>query len=364
VDASRGVPGDVSPGRMMMSRGIVAVEPHIPPFASGGPIVSPPTFTWTVVAPRALDAENTNNRKHATERARELSARATAGSSPSTHAEGIEPGYLTLHATSMKRLRDSDTSVGKRPYAAVLSISREGLRVARSTDAMPILKRRRRHADRLGREWSANSGRCSVSRGPRAYLVTGPALVAGRVAPRDAGGPGRRPGRDLCAFASSLPAQTAEESRTRPDPSGRMSSSASEAEAPIGTAKAAPSTPGDSGSQAGARCIVAAVPNHVCRRKSRRSSGPRILNVSQERVRSDPIRPAARPLRSGAGPRHPPDLTASTGVNALGMRRRALLEEAGEAERAMALRGRGVLIEYLPSAVKDPRNLPLSIPTC
>src|SRR5437773_10267693 len=40
-----------------MDSGSYPLNHTIPPFASGDPMICPPTFTWYVVAARALDAE-------------------------------------------------------------------------------------------------------------------------------------------------------------------------------------------------------------------------------------------------------------------------------------------------------------------
>src|SRR5437879_4179245 len=42
-----------------MDSGSYPLNQTIPPFASGDPMICPPTFTWYVVAARALDAEKT-----------------------------------------------------------------------------------------------------------------------------------------------------------------------------------------------------------------------------------------------------------------------------------------------------------------
>src|SRR5947207_11901404 len=42
-----------------MDSGSYPLNHTIPPFASGDPMICPPTFTWYVVAARALDAEKT-----------------------------------------------------------------------------------------------------------------------------------------------------------------------------------------------------------------------------------------------------------------------------------------------------------------
>src|SRR5437870_5955180 len=49
----------VSPGWITMDSGSYPLNQTIPPFASGDPMTCPPTFTWYVVAARALDAEKT-----------------------------------------------------------------------------------------------------------------------------------------------------------------------------------------------------------------------------------------------------------------------------------------------------------------
>src|SRR5438034_4300929 len=49
----------VSPGWITMDSGSYPLNHTIPPFASGDPMICPPTFTSYVVAARALDAEKT-----------------------------------------------------------------------------------------------------------------------------------------------------------------------------------------------------------------------------------------------------------------------------------------------------------------
>src|SRR5205809_496097 len=45
-----------------MDSGSYPLNHTIPPFASGDPMICPPTFTWYVVAARALDAEKTKTK--------------------------------------------------------------------------------------------------------------------------------------------------------------------------------------------------------------------------------------------------------------------------------------------------------------
>jgi alcohol dehydrogenase class IV len=75
-------------------------------------------------------------------------------------------------------------------------------------------------------------------------------------------------------------------------------------------------------------------------------------------VRSEPIRPRLALYDPELALDTPPDLTASTGVNALAHCIEALYsKDAGEAEHAVALRAAGRILEFLPRTTKDPKNL-------
>jgi maleylacetate reductase len=195
----------------------------------------------------------------------------------------------------------------------------------------------------------------------RAYLVTGPALVAGRVGARVQGALGSALVGTYAHSRPHVPAQTAEEVANearslRADVLVGLGGGS-----PIGTAKAAAfHLQGTAGSQAGSRCIVAAVPTTYAGSEVTPVFGTTDLERGRKSVvRSDPIRPRLALYDPELAVDTPPDLTASTGVNALAHCVEGLYsKDAGEAERAMALRAATALIEYLPLAVKDPKNLP------
>src|SRR5881396_641969 len=75
-------------------------------------------------------------------------------------------------------------------------------------------------------------------------------------------------------------------------------------------------------------------------------------------LRSDPVRPRLALYDPELALDTPPDLSASTGVNALAHCVEALYaKDAGDDERTMALRAAGRIVEFLPRTVRDPRNL-------
>src|SRR5438093_3305998 len=194
----------------------------------------------------------------------------------------------------------------------------------------------------------------------RVYLVTGPSLASGRVGARV-----RR------AFGGLLVGTYA---RSRPHvPSETMDEVVREARSlradvlvglgggsPIGTAKAAAfhlQQLGGSGPPV--PCIVAAIPTTYSGSEVTPVFGTTDLERHRKSVlRSDPIRPRLALYDPELALDTPPDLTASTGVNALAHCIEALYsKDAGEEERAMALRAAGRILDYLPRAVKEPRNL-------
>src|SRR5207237_9569956 len=75
-------------------------------------------------------------------------------------------------------------------------------------------------------------------------------------------------------------------------------------------------------------------------------------------LRSDLVRPGLALYDPDLALDTPPDLSASTGVNALAHCVEALYaKDAGDDERTMALRAAGRIVEFLPRTVRDPRNL-------
>src|SRR6267143_5701420 len=194
----------------------------------------------------------------------------------------------------------------------------------------------------------------------RAYLVTGPALVAGRVGARVQEALGVALVGTYARSRPHVPAQTAEEVANearslRADVLVGLGGGS-----PIGTAKAAAFHLQEiAGSQAGSRCIVAAVPTTYAGSEVTPVFGTTDLERGRKSVvRSDPIRPRLALYDPELALDTPPDLTASTGVNALAHCVEALYsKDAGKEERAMALRAAGRILDSLPRAEEDPRNL-------
>ena len=194
----------------------------------------------------------------------------------------------------------------------------------------------------------------------RPYLVTGPHLAGGPVGARvrDALGDGL-----VGTYSRSrphVPEQTAEEVA--------VEAHALEADAlvglgggsPIGTAKAAAYRLQEpDGPSRGPACFVAAVPTTYAGSEVTPVFGTTDLERGRKSVvRSDPIRPRLALYDPELALGTPPDLTASTGVNAIAHCVEGLYsKDAGEAERAMALRAAGRILEYLPRAVKEPKNM-------
>ncbi|MGI0150298.1 MAG: iron-containing alcohol dehydrogenase family protein, partial [Thermoplasmata archaeon] len=129
---------------------------------------------------------------------------------------------------------------------------------------------------------------------------------------------------------------------------------------PIGTAKAAAfSLQPTPGRGTGPSCIVAAIPTTYAGSEVTPVFGTTDLERGRKTVvRSEPVRPRLALYDPELAVDTPPDLTASTGVNALAHCIEALYsKDAGEAEREMALHAAGRIIEYLPRAMKEPRNI-------
>src|SRR6184192_4832035 len=194
----------------------------------------------------------------------------------------------------------------------------------------------------------------------RAYLVTGPSLATGPVGERV-----------RLAFGDLLVGTYA---RSRPHvPSETMDEVVREARSlradvlvslgggsPIGTAKASAfqlQQPG--GSDPPVSCIVAAIPTTYSGFEVTPVFGTTDLERHRKSVlRSDPVRPRLALYDPELALDTPPDLSASTGVNALAHCVEALYaKDAGDDERTMALRAAGRIVEFLPRTVRDPRNL-------
>ena len=194
----------------------------------------------------------------------------------------------------------------------------------------------------------------------RAYLVTGPSLATGPVGERV-----------RLAFGDLLVGTYA---RSRPHvPSETMDEVVREARSlradvlvslgggsPIGTAKAAAfQLQQPDGSDPPVSCLVAAIPTTYSGSEVTPVFGTTDLERHRKSVlRSDAVRPRLVLYDPELALDTPPDLSASTGVNALAHCVEALYaKDAGEEERIMALRAAGRIVEFLPRTVRDPRNV-------
>ena len=194
----------------------------------------------------------------------------------------------------------------------------------------------------------------------RAYVVTGASLAAGAVGERVRRALGRALVGMYARSRPHVPEQTVEEV------AGEARSLQADAlvgvggGSPIGTAKAAAFHLQEiHGSGAGPAIIVAAVPTTYAGSEVTPVFGTTDLERGRKSViRSEPIRPKLALYDPELALDTPPDLTASTGVNAFAHCVEGLYsKDAGEAERAMALRAADRILEYLPRTVNDPRNL-------
>ena len=194
----------------------------------------------------------------------------------------------------------------------------------------------------------------------RVYLVTGPSLASGPVGERV-----------RLVFGDLLVGTYA---RSRPHvPSETMDEVVREARSlradvlvslgggsPIGTSKAAAfhlQQPG--GSDPPVSCIVAAIPTTYSGSEVTPVFGTTDLERHRKSVlRSDPVRPRLALYDPELALDTPPDLSASTGVNALAHCVEALYaKDAGDEERTTALRAARRIVEFLPRTVRDPRNV-------
>ena len=232
----------------------------------------------------------------------------------------------------------------------------------RSEDAMPMTRRQEGATlvvlgpgvvDRLRRILSELGA-------TRAFLVTGASLVAGPVGERVERALGDALVGTYVRSRPHVPQETAAEvadeaERLRADALVGLGGGS-----PIGTAKAAAfSLLERRGSSSHRGCIVAAIPTTYAGSEVTPVFGTTDVDRGRKTVvRSEPIRPRLALYDPELALETPPDLTASTGVNALAHCIEALYaKDATEADRTMALRAAGRMLEYLPRTVAERRNL-------
>lgn len=195
-------------------------------------------------------------------------------------------------------------------------------------------------------------------RASRAYLVTGPSLGAGAAGDRVR----KALGESLVgAYARSrphVPGPTVDEVVREVDSSRADVLVGLGGGSPIGTAKAAAFRLLESAA-ATSSCLVAAIPTTYSGSEVTPFFGTTDLEQGRKSVsRSDSIRPRLALYDPELALDTPPDLTASTGVNALAHCVEALYaKDATDAGRSVGLRAAARLIEYLPKCMQSPRNI-------
>src|SRR3989441_6690355 len=193
----------------------------------------------------------------------------------------------------------------------------------------------------------------------REYVVTGSSLASGRVGQtiRNALGPmmigmfsGARP---------HVPVETAEQVANEARSLNADVLIGLGGGSPIGTAKAAVSRLAGGSTAGDDRWLVAAIPTTY--------SGSEVTPVfgttdtvlgRKEVIRNPRIRPRLVLYDPELAIDTPSDLTAGTGINALAHCVEGLYSnDAGDEERAMAVRGATLLVEHLPKAFARPEDL-------
>ena len=193
----------------------------------------------------------------------------------------------------------------------------------------------------------------------RAYVVTGSSLASGRVGQtiRNALGPmmvgmfsGARP---------HVPVETAEQVANEARSLNADVLIGLGGGSPIGTAKAAVSRLADGATAGDVRWIVAAIPTTYSGSEVTPVFGTTdVARGRKEVVRNPGIRPRLVLYDPELAIDTPPDLTAGTGINALAHCVECLYSsDAGDEERAMAVRAATLLVEHLPKAFARPDEL-------
>ena len=193
----------------------------------------------------------------------------------------------------------------------------------------------------------------------RAYVVTGSGLASGRVGQtiRNALGPmmvgmfsGARP---------HVPVETAEQVANEARSLNADVLIGLGGGSPIGTAKAAVARLADGATAGDVRWIVAAIPTTYSGSEVTPVFGTTdVARGRKEVVRNPGIRPRLVLYDPELAIDTPPDLTAGTGINALAHCVEGLYSsDAGDEERAMAVRAATLLVELLPKAFARPDEL-------
>ncbi len=193
----------------------------------------------------------------------------------------------------------------------------------------------------------------------RAFVVTGASLASGRVGQKVRKELGRMMVGMYSGARPHVPVETAEQVANEAHSLNADVLIGLGGGSPIGTAKAAAFRLAGDGGPGGIRCFVAAIPTTYAGSEVTPVFGTTDVAHGRKEVVRDPgIRPRLALYDPKLAVDTPPDLTAATGVNALAHCVEGLYsKDAGDEERAMAVRAATLLVEHLGKAFARPEDL-------
>src|SRR5256712_2386947 len=193
----------------------------------------------------------------------------------------------------------------------------------------------------------------------RAYVITGSSLASGRVGQTVREALGRIMVGMFSGARPHVPVETAEQVANEAHSLNADVLMGLGGGSPIGTAKAAVSRLAGGATAGDVRWMVAAIPTTYAGSEVTPVFGTTdVVHRRKEVVRNPGIRPRLVLYDPELAIDTPPDLTAGTGINALAHCVEGLYSsDAGDEERAMAVRAATLLVEHLPKAFARPEDL-------
>src|SRR2546428_3432756 len=193
----------------------------------------------------------------------------------------------------------------------------------------------------------------------RAYVITGSSLASGRVGRAVREAVGRMMVGRFSGARPPVPVEAAEQVANEAHSLNADVLIGLGGGSPIGTAKAAVSRLAGGATAGDVRWIVAAIPTTYSGSEVTPVFGTTdVVHRRKEVVRNPGIRPRLVLYDPELAIDTPSDLTAGTGINALAHCVEGLYSnDAGDEERAMAIRAATLLVEHLPKAFARPEDL-------
>src|SRR2546425_5668679 len=193
----------------------------------------------------------------------------------------------------------------------------------------------------------------------RAYVITGSSLASGRVGQTVREALGRMMVGMFSGARPHVPVETEEQVANEAQSQNADVLIGMGGGSPIGTAKAAVSRLAGGATAGDVRWMVAAIPTTYAGSEVTPVFGTTdVVHRRKEVVRNPGIRPRLVLYDPELAIDTLPDLTAGTGINALAHCVEGLYSsDAGDEERAMAVRAATLLVEHLPKAFARPEDL-------